>query len=128
VSGTLVLLIVSLGLLVFFADHLVHSIRVDAIMSVVERSTLGVVRDGLLTGGQGAPEVPAWAVPVASQRSGYVQAVRPGMLLSHAARHGSACGPGSASMWSPGRRWHGSGAAPRGGSLPLGSPQLAKFG
>jgi hypothetical protein len=50
VSGALVLLFVSLGLLVFFADHLVHSIQVDAIMSVVERNTVGVIREGLFGG------------------------------------------------------------------------------
>jgi uncharacterized membrane protein len=87
VSGALVLLFISLGLLVFFADHLVHSIQVDSIMSVVERSTLAVIRDGLFAGGQDAPEVPEWAVPIASQRSGYVQLVRPAALLSQAARH-----------------------------------------
>jgi len=75
VSGALVLLFVSLGLLVYFADHLVHSIQVDAIMHVVERSTLSVIRDGLFTGGQDAPETPAWAVPVMSPHSGYVQKV-----------------------------------------------------
>jgi len=87
VSGALVLLFVSLGLLVYFADHLVHSIQVDAIMRVVERGTLGVIRDGLLPGTEDAPEVPEWAVPVASQRSGYVQSVRPGRLLAEAAGH-----------------------------------------
>jgi uncharacterized membrane protein len=88
VSGALVLLFVSLGLLVYFADHLVHSIQVDAIMRVVERGTLAVIRDGLFAGGQDAPDVPEWAVPIASQRSGYVQAVRPGRLLAEAAGHG----------------------------------------
>src|SRR6266480_2977865 len=88
VSGALVLLFASLGLLVFFADHLVHSIQVDAIMSAVERNTLAVIEDGLLTGGQEAPEVPAWAVPVVSRCSGYVQAVHPARLLAPAARHG----------------------------------------
>jgi uncharacterized membrane protein len=87
VSGALVLLFVSLGLLVYFADHLVHSLQVDAIMRVVERSTLAVIRDGLFPGTQDAPEVPQWAVPVASQRSGYVQSVRPGRLLAEAAGH-----------------------------------------
>ncbi len=88
VSGALVLLFISLGLLVYFADHLVHSIQVDAIMRVVERGTLAVIRDGLFTGGQDAPEVPEWAVPIASQRSGYAQAVRPRRLLAQAAGHG----------------------------------------
>jgi uncharacterized membrane protein len=88
VSGALVLLFISLGLLVYFADHLVHSIQVDAIMSVAERRTLAVIREGLFAGGQDAPDPPAWAVPVASRRSGYVQTVRPGRLLAQAARHG----------------------------------------
>jgi uncharacterized membrane protein len=88
VSGALVLLFISLGLLVYFADHLVHSIQVDAIMETVQRNTLAVIQDGLLGGGQEAPEVPAWAVPVVSRCSGYVQAVHPGMLLPCAAGHG----------------------------------------
>ena len=88
VSGAIVLLFASLGLLVFFADHLLHSIQVDAIMETVQRNTLAVIEDGLLTGGQEAPEVPAWAVPVASRHSGYVQTVRPAALLPCAARHG----------------------------------------
>ena len=88
VSGALVLLFVSLGLLVFFADHLVHSIQVDAIMGAVESNTLGVIQDGLFAGSQEAPEVPGWAVPVVSQRSGYVQLVHPRLLLALAARHG----------------------------------------
>jgi len=87
VSGAIVLLFVSLGLLVFFADHLVHSIQVDAIMEAVQCNTLAVIRGGLLTGGEETPAVPAWAVPVTSQRSGYVQAVHPGTLLPRAARH-----------------------------------------
>ena len=88
VSGAIVLLFASLGLLVFFADHLLHSIQVDAIMETVQRNTLAVIEDGLLTGGQEAPEAPAWAVPVLSRHSGYVQAVRPARLLPCAARHG----------------------------------------
>jgi uncharacterized membrane protein len=88
VSGALVLLFISLGLLVYFADHLVHSIQVDAIMETVQRNTLAVIDAGLLAGGQEAPEVPAWAVPVASRCSGYVQAVHPGTMLPYAARHG----------------------------------------
>ena len=87
VSGAIVLLFISLGLLVYFADHLVHSIQVDAIMEAVQCNTLAVIQDGLLPGGQEGPAVPGWAVPVMSRRSGYVQAVHPGTLLSHAARH-----------------------------------------
>ena len=88
VSGAIVLLFASLGLLVFFADHLLHSIQVDAIMEAVQRNTLAVIQDGLLAGSQEAPAAPAWAVPVASRCSGYVQTVHPGTLLSYAAQHG----------------------------------------
>jgi uncharacterized membrane protein len=89
VSGSIVLLFLSLGLLVFFADHLVHSIQVDAIMHVVQRNTVTVIRDGLLPGSQDAPEVPAGATAITSRRSGYVQAVHCRALLTHAARHGA---------------------------------------
>src|SRR6201995_3604844 len=88
VSGAIVLLFASLGLLVFFADHLLHSIQVDAIMETVQRNTLAVIEDGLLTGGQQAPEPPAWAVPVPSRHSGYVRAVRPECLPPRPPRHG----------------------------------------
>jgi uncharacterized membrane protein len=130
VSGALVLLFISLGLLVFFADHLVHSLQVDAIMRVVERGTLGVIRDGLFAGGQEAPEIPEWAVPIASQCSGYVQAVRPGRLLAQAAGQGlCVCGfgPGSASMWSRGPRWRGSGAPRRAIPLPTRRPSCQSW-
>ena len=112
VSGAIVLLFASLGLLVFFADHLLHSIQVDAIMETVQRNTLAVIEDGLLTGAQEAPEAPAWAVPVLSRHSGYVQAVRPGESCCRAppgTACACACGPGSASTSWPGRRWPGSG-------------------
>ena len=88
VSGALVMLFVSLGLLVFFADHLVHSIQVDAIMAVVQRDTVAVVAGRVFAGSEDAPEVPAWAVPVAARRSGYVQLVHPDVLLSQAASRG----------------------------------------
>jgi uncharacterized membrane protein len=89
VSGSIVLLFASLGLLVFFADHLVHSIQVDAIMNAVQRNTVAVIADGLLAGGADVPEVPPGAVAIASRRSGYVQAVRCRTLLARAARQGA---------------------------------------
>jgi uncharacterized membrane protein len=88
VSGSLVLLFLSLGLLVFFADHLVHSIQVDTIMNKVQRNTVTVIEHGLLTGGEDPPEVPAGATGVTSRQSGYVQAVRCSDLLAQAARYG----------------------------------------
>jgi uncharacterized membrane protein len=88
VSGSLVLLFLSLGLLVFFADHLGHSIQVDTIMNVAQRNTLRVIEHGLLTGGEDPPEVPAGATVVTSRVSGYVPAVRCSDLLAEAARYG----------------------------------------
>src|ERR1700759_2885486 len=88
VSGSVVLLLLSLGLLVFFADHLAHSIQVDTIMNVVQRTTVTVIEHGLLTGGEEPPEVPAGATVVTSRVSGYVQAVRCSDLLAEAARYG----------------------------------------
>ena len=45
VTVAIVLLFVSLALLVFFADHLAHSLQVDYILRVAERSTLTVIRE-----------------------------------------------------------------------------------
>jgi len=87
VTGALVLLFVSLGLLVYFADHLAHSIQIEGIMSVVERNALTVISGGLLEGGPIPPRVPEDAVPVPAQRSGYVQAVQVERLVALAHRH-----------------------------------------
>ena len=84
VSVAIALLFVSLGLLVFFADHLAHSIQVDAIMRVVERNTLPVIRSGLFVAEQELPPAPARAVPIPAARSGYVQAVDVRRLLATA--------------------------------------------
>lgn len=39
VSGAIVLHFLSLGMVVYFADHLAHSIQIDAVMRRVERNT-----------------------------------------------------------------------------------------
>ena len=66
------LLFLSLGLLVFFADHLAHSIQVDQVLRVVERSTLEVIA-ALPTGGEPTPLPPPDAHVVVASASGYVQ-------------------------------------------------------
>jgi uncharacterized membrane protein len=86
VTGALVLLFASLGLLVYFADHLAHSIQIDAIMRLVELNTLGVIKEGLFTGSDGAPSAPADAAPIPAMRSGYIQAAYPAEVLAEAAR------------------------------------------
>jgi len=88
VSGAIVLLFASMAMVVYFADHLAHSIQVDAIGARVEKDTLTVVRSRL--GGvveQPAPTPPPWAVAIPAARSGYLQAVRPDPLLDWARRH-----------------------------------------
>jgi uncharacterized membrane protein len=86
VTGAIVLLFASLGLLVYFADHLAHSIQIDAIMQVARRQTLMVIDEGMFVGGQESVPVPDRAVRVAARESGYVQAVHPGELLAWAGR------------------------------------------
>jgi uncharacterized membrane protein len=86
VSVAIALLFVSLGLLVFFADHLAHSIQVDVIMRVVERTTLRVIRGGLFAG-EDAVRAPDTAVPLPARGSGYLQAVHVDELLAVARRH-----------------------------------------
>lgn len=88
VTGALVLILASLGVLIYFAHHLAHSIQIDEIMRVVERGTLAVIADGLPAGDGAPPQVPDHAVPVMSGRSGYVQAVHLDALAPVAARCG----------------------------------------
>ena len=86
VTGAIVLLFASLGMLVYFADHLAHSIQIESIMAVVERNALTVIHGGLLEGGGPPSPLAADPIPIAAERSGYVQAVRVERLLA-AARH-----------------------------------------
>lgn len=101
VTGSLVLLFASLGMVVFFADHLAHSIQIDAIMLRVQQNTLDLVRNAAApssaSSGGGQPPssgaavgeaVPEQAVPVRSRVSGYVQTAHPEALLPVASRAG----------------------------------------
>ena len=83
VTVAVALLFVSLALLVFFADHLAHSIQVDHILRVVERSTLPVIRN--LPPTAQLPAIPEHAVAVPTRQSGYVQFVNVEKLLAAAA-------------------------------------------
>ena len=89
VSGALVLLFLSLGLLVFFADHLVHSIQVDTIMNTVQRNTLTVIERRAADRRPGPARGPGRGhgghLPALRLRAG----VRCSELLAHAARHGA---------------------------------------
>jgi uncharacterized membrane protein len=85
VTVAMVLMFLSLALLVFFADHLAHSLQVDYIMRVVEQTTLRVIHD-LPPGGHELGPLPAGAVAVNARSSGYLQAVHGQELLAAARR------------------------------------------
>ena len=88
VSGAMILLFASLAMVVYFADHLAHSIQIDAVTSRAERGALRVARSQLGTSEQSQPQPPPWAVPLVAMRSGYIQTAHPEVLLPLASRHG----------------------------------------
>jgi uncharacterized membrane protein len=81
VSGSLALAFVSIGALVYFLHHLVHSIQIDTIIEGVQQRTLALVdelfRNQAVPDEQPVPrpEPPAAAVPMLAPRSGYLQTV-----------------------------------------------------
>lgn len=82
VSVAILLLFVSLGMVIYFADHLAHSIQIDAINRKVERNTRrAIAEEGLATVEEAAARIPEWAVPLLSRKSGYIQTVHPQLLL-----------------------------------------------
>jgi len=87
VSGALVLMFASLAMVVYFADHLAHSIQVDAIGKRVEHDTLAVVHGRMGIVEDTAPTPPPWSVPLTAAKSGYLQTVQPELLLPLATEH-----------------------------------------
>lgn len=87
VTGAMVLLFATLGMVVYFADHLAHSLQIDRIAELVQTSTLAVVRSTPGTVDANRPVPPAWAVPIPALRSGYVETAHPHRLLPLAAQH-----------------------------------------
>lgn len=88
VSGALILLLLSLAMVVYFADHLVHSIQIDAVTGAVQRNVLKIVEQLPGTFEEDSPKPPPWAVPVIGLRSGYIQVAHPHSLLPVAGREG----------------------------------------
>ena len=80
-----------LGTLIFFLDHLAHSIQIDRLIAVIERATRQVLADQARSAsarsrhGQ-VPEPPAWAVAVRARKDGYVQTIHPELLAPLAER------------------------------------------
>ena len=86
VSVSIVLLFISLGMVVYFADHLAHAIQIDAVNRRIERDTRRTIAgqdDGTI--GEVVPRAPDWAVPILGKTSGYIQTVHPQLLLPLAA-------------------------------------------
>jgi uncharacterized membrane protein len=83
VSGAIGLLFLSLAMVIYFADHLAHSIQIDAINRRVERNTRQAIAHEDTTNISDAPppRVPEWAVPLFARKSGYIQTVHPVLLL-----------------------------------------------
>ena len=86
VTFAIVLLFVSLGALIFFLDHLAHSIQIDRLMAGIERATIQVIKEELpgLCPGSGpgeAPGPPVWAVAIRARGHGYVQTTHAERLL-----------------------------------------------
>ena len=93
VSGAIFLLFASLGMVVYFADHLAHSIQIDAINRLIERNTRRtIIHEETAHIVEVAPRAPEWAVPLLSRNSGYIQTVHPQLLLPLAAEYGVTIG------------------------------------
>jgi uncharacterized membrane protein len=94
VSGALALALVSVGMLVYYIQHITDSIRIDTIMSDVAHHTLHVVRTTMPLGppdpvAATPPDRPPDAVPLLATTSGYVQGIEPDPA-SALARHDGA--------------------------------------
>jgi uncharacterized membrane protein len=87
VTGAMILLFASLAMVVYFADHLAHSIQIDAVTTRAEKGAVEVVRDQLGTVEESRPQPPPWAVPLVALRSGYIQTAHPEAFLPLASQH-----------------------------------------
>lgn len=88
VSGAIGWMFASMAMVVYIADHLSHSLQVDAIMQWVERDALEVVARLPHDIDMVPPAPPPWAVPVAAKTSGYMVTAHPELLLPLASRYG----------------------------------------
>ena len=93
VSGSLLLGLASVGVLIYLIHHLARSIQIDSIMKQVEREALSVIAEvyprqpRYREPEELCPEPPLEAVGLPSARSGYVQAVHPEPLVRAAVDH-----------------------------------------
>ncbi len=87
VSVAIAMLFASMAMVVYFADHLSHSLQVEAIMRHVEREALEVIHHMPTDIDMDPPTPPDWAVPIPAATSGYVQTTHPELLLPLAIQH-----------------------------------------
>jgi uncharacterized membrane protein len=90
VTVGLCLLFVCIGALVYFVDRMVHSIQIDEVLAKISGATAHAIAKepagiGRTSSGAAATEPrydpPPWRVELRTQRSGYVQAIYPELLL-----------------------------------------------
>ncbi len=88
ISGSLVLALLSVGMLVYYIQHITNSIRIDTVMLTVERNTRQLIlRDHPRLGvapQPDPPDAPADALVVVATHSGYVQTGEMGSLVEDA--------------------------------------------
>ncbi len=82
VTGSLILALLSVGMLVYYIQHITNAIRIDTVMHSVRRATLDAIRrhhpepvTGRVRVPVVAPKPPEHAVLVAVRTSGYLQEV-----------------------------------------------------
>jgi uncharacterized membrane protein len=88
VSGAMLLLFISVGAVIAFADHLAHSLQIDSILAVSTKATLRAITQARDATDEERPARPDHAVVVPVPRSGYVQTFTPGHLLRWVAHEG----------------------------------------
>ncbi len=94
VTGSLLLALVSVGMLVYYIQHITNSIRIDAVMLSVRQATIAAIRHhhplpiNQSTGHRRGPKPPDPAVLIPVARSGYLQEVDIDALVRSAAAAG----------------------------------------
>lgn len=81
VTGTLVMALISVGMLVYYIQHITNAIRIDTVMHGVREATIEAIRRlhpvpvAQSEGSKAPPEVPAQTHLIAVDRSGYLEQI-----------------------------------------------------
>src|SRR5829696_3598954 len=113
VSVAMLLLFASLAMVVYFADHLAHSIQIDAVTTRADLGALKIAERLPGVSEESPPTPPPWAIPLPALRSGYIQTAHSEALLPLVSQYGVSValrhrigehvvtGTTIASMWRP---------------------------